>query len=284
MNNFRISFAGAAAAIQAKDQASSEFLALLFNGLLTPIQSVSGPQLSLAWANQQKAFSVVEEDVSIYEGQSKIQCAAVLYDRTIFHLLNEASGGAALHCGCVWREKKLILIPGRSGAGKSTLVWWLTDCGYRYLTDELIFIHEQASKPIDFFTRPVCLKTGALPLLEASRSSVWQQMLRDRHGALLRPRCDTKGNAAGGSIPSLPSLVLLPQYLAGSPLGIEKISRARLVGLLLQCHANARNLKGHGFTQMVSIARATPAYLIRYGSFAGIVEAIEATLNRIGQE
>jgi len=286
MINYRISFAGADVAVQAQDQSSSELLVLLFHGLLTPESAVAAPRLSLAFAEGSDTFSVFEDAVSIFEGQSKVQCAAILYDRVIFHLLDETGGGAALHCGSVIGEDRLILIPGQSGAGKSTLVWWLTNCGYRYLTDELIFIDEQAAKPIEFFTRPVCLKSGALPLIEACATNVWQDMLRDRHGALLTPQLagetddnmDRKTKADRGSVPPHPALVLLPQYQAGSPLEIERISTARLVGLLMQCHANARNLEDHGFRQIVGLARTTPAYLLRYDSFAGLAEAIDRTL------
>jgi len=43
------------------------------------------------------------------------------------------------------------------------------------------------------------------------------------------------------------------------------------------CHVNARNLVDHGFKKILDIARSTPAYRLRYGSF----QDAEDFLNKI---
>jgi hypothetical protein len=64
--------------------------------------------------------------------------------RMIFPLLLGVAGATlgvtALHCACVARQEKGLLLAGNSGAGKSTLALALAQRGFAYISDEWTYV------------------------------------------------------------------------------------------------------------------------------------------------
>lgn len=65
-------------------------------------------------------------------------CQAVVFP-ILLTIVGASVGIAELHCGCVARNQKGVLLAGPSGAGKSTLALALAQKGFSYLSDDRTF-------------------------------------------------------------------------------------------------------------------------------------------------
>ncbi len=278
MDEYLLSFGCSTVSIHYDSGEALEFLTLLFVDIPCSKPTIDDvPVLVLGRLADSDDYALTFGNDQLFRGPLGVSCAAVLFDLVIYHLLNNEDGGIALHAGAVRRRGRVIILPGQSGAGKSTLTAWLTAHGCSYLTDELIFLPEHDPDRIQFFSRPVCLKSATVSeikrLLEKEHIS---DILEDNYGAIVPHR---RLNPDFSSIPSRPELMLLPAYQAGSSLSVERLSPARLCMSLMNCHVNARNLENHGFNEIVRIARLVPAYRVTYGDFQGIGEALDELLD-----
>jgi hypothetical protein len=61
-------------------------------------------------------------------------------------------------------------------------------------------------------------------------------------------------------------------------LELRPLSQAQAGLALMECLVNARNLPGHGFSEIVRLARAARAYQMSYADFAQIDDWIERLL------
>jgi hypothetical protein len=73
-------------------------------------------------------------------------------------------------------------------------------------------------------------------------------------------------------------LIVFPRYLPGSDLALRPLSKAQAGLALMECLVNARNLPGHGFSEIARLARRAPAYKLNYADFDQIGERIEMLL------
>ncbi len=279
---YSVDFAGLSVPIGCDDRKALAFLDFLFGDLHDPIAGTSlhavetAATLTISLTEGGEEYTLADSSGTLFAGSLNVQCAAVLFDQVIFHLLNHLKDGVALHSGAVVYQGKTILLPGQSGSGKSTVSAWLTSehstCRCSYLTDELIVLPENDSGPVVPFPRPLCIKAGASAAIRAIIPENGEEhILADKQGALVPHRL------LNPDFPFLVppvSLLLFPTYQAGSPLQIEKISPARTSALLMTCDVNARNLADHGFRQLVELARSIPAYGIVYSSFAEFNELL----------
>ena len=278
MNLFTIAFAGSAVTILYDTADALKFLSLLF---LDVSQQTSGDehqhQLSLLCDKGQNEYQLQDGNMLLYRGQLGVQFAAHIYDTVIFHLLNKAEDGIALHAGGIICNDRIILLPGQSGAGKSTLTAWLTSQKCSYLTDELIFISIHDPQQIKYFSRPLCLKSGSLHLFEELLAPAQKDdFLMDPYGAVIPHRLI---NSELKDPLAPPSLIILPDYRPDSDPELEPISSARLGALLMGCHVNARNLVDHGFRQVLDIARSSPGYRLSYHSLQDASRLLDNVLH-----
>jgi hypothetical protein len=284
---YPVHFAGLFVLIRCDNRNALEFLDFLFGDLhestsslsfgtsLDAVDTAATLTISCTEGGGEK-YTLTSSSGTLFTGSLNVQCAAVLFDQVIFHLLDQRKNGIALHSGAVVFQGKTILLPGQSGSGKSTVSAWLTSehcsCRCSYLTDELVFLPENDSDSLVPFPRPLCIKAGAAAAVRAIiPENSEEQILADKQGAVVPHRL------LNPDFPFLVppvSLILFPTYQAGSSLRIEKISAARTSALLMTCNVNARNLADHGFRQLVQLARSIPAYQIVYSSFAEFNELL----------
>ena len=272
MPEYTVCFAGAHVSIQYDTDELYRFLSLLFDDVCGV--PVADPEIHLFITLDESTgeYTLNSTACAPFSGSLGVQFAAVLFDAVIFNLLNKNSHGIAFHAGAVAWQEKVILLPGQSGYGKSSMTTCLLTHGFSYLTDELYFIPVNENAPMLPFTRPLCIKpdtTTAVSQLISERAL--STAIADKDGLVIPHR---SLNPDFLPISSPPSLILLPRYLAGSTLKIDKISAAQVCTLLMTCDVNARNLADHGFQQIVQFARSTPAYQITYSSFKGINDAL----------
>lgn len=277
MNLFTVAFAGSTVTLLYDTKDAREFLRLLFRDVTQQTRGdVQQHQLSLLADKGLNEYRLQAGNTQLCRGRLGVRFAAHLYDTVIFHLLNRAENGIALHAGAVICNDLIILLPGQSGAGKSTLTSWLTCHNCSYLTDELIFISIHAPREIKYFSRPLCLKPGSMHLFEELLASAQKDdFLMDLHGAVIPHRLL---NPEFKEPQAPPSLIIMPDYAPESDPELEPISSARLGTLLMGCHVNARNLIDHGFREVLEIARSTPAFRLRYNSLQDASSLLDAFL------
>lgn len=282
MPEYPIQFSGTTVTIIYEEEEVYRFLAFLFADVHCCTGGVPATRLIFARQDDgQYTLSINEE--RRYTGRLGVQCAAILFDLVIFNLLKDNSSGVAVHAGAVVAQEqnkdRVILLPGASGSGKSNLSAWLTAQGHSYLTDELVFFPTEQPEQLLPFTRPFCIKSAAVEVInKLLPHNPPFSPLQDEQGAVVPHRAL---NPLYTGISAPPGLILFPTYTAETTLHIEKISGARAASLLMACHVNARNLSGHGFQQVVQLARSTPAYRLSYSSFAGLKDALDNLMSSL---
>jgi hypothetical protein len=213
--------------------------------------------------------------------------AEYLLGRTCYHLADQSRGGLLFHAaGLSWGELGMIL-PGRIGAGKTTLAAWLLTQGFRYLTDELVYV-PQGDDTFQAFIRPLNVKPVARPLLRRLFHAVGCDQAGSGHpgqrAASGQPRPSQDGLVLSGPTGDLVSpellsphrpfseaglrLIVFPRYRPDCRLDVTRLTRARAGLALMECLINARNLPQYGFDEAVRLARTVPAYRLAYSDFA----------------
>ena len=201
------------------------------------------------------------------------ELAERLLGQVCFRLADQARDGLLFHSAAVSWEGRGLLLPGQTGRGKTTLAAWLLGRGFRYLTDELVFVAD-GSDELQALTRPLNLKQTARPAMadriewEAHESEIWSSAFAD-----LVPIRLLSPLPPASACPL--SVMIFPHFEAGAACAFERISKAQAGLDLMQCLVNARNLAGHGFPEAARLARRVPAYRLKYGSFEQLGSRIE---------
>ena len=237
----------------------AEFLFLDFPGAKsgTPIK-----QFDIVSSGQAPMLSLWDGDKRLYFGTSRYQLAYILINEVIYHCINPMDSHHALHAGAVYRGDRCILMPGTSGNGKSTLTGWLIKNGYRYLTDELVFLnHSGRVLPM---TRPISLKVNSSHESWLLSENHDDKIITSETGSmiphrLLNPCYEPKEPVVTD--------IIFPSYNPDAEPGLCKISPAKSSLYLLQSHVNARNLEGHGVPELASIVKNCQSFTLSYSSF-----------------
>ena len=280
MSNYTVRFAGVNIAILYDTDDAFHFLSTLFEDVRgEPVEEIE-IIISIAQREVAGEYTLTSPGSEPFYGVLSVRFAAVLFDVVLFNLLNRNGHGIAFHAGAVACEDKVILLPGQSGFGKSCMTACLVSHCCSYLTDELYFVPVEEHASNLSFTRPLCIKSGAV---SAIRQLVSEQVLEsaigNKHGYVIPHRLL---NPDFQQILTPPSLILIPKYMADAALKVEKLSAAQVTTQLMACDVNGRNIEGHGFRQVAQIARSTPAYRITFNSFNGVEEVIQNLFTDLG--
>jgi hypothetical protein len=273
MHRREVHFAGSALAIECQGERAARIIDYLYRDI--PEQGLVSPHISyhLEPGSQEGSFDLLVDGQLVRRSQPEEEIAAYLLDRTCFHLADRSQGGLVVHAaGLAWRGRGLLM-PGVSGNGKSTLSAWLVRRGFDYLTDELIFIPEDADE-FHGLTRPLNLKNTARELLREMLA--YQEKPDEIISSLGREITPPRSLNGGRVLSTAPlRLIVFPRYQHGSEMRFQPLSKARAGLGLMECLINARNLAEHGFPQVTRLVRATPAYELVYGGFEQIEGVIE---------
>lgn len=213
-------------------------------------------------SGSRRKLSLWEGDKRLYFGDCAYQLAYVLMNEVLYHCIDSNQTHHALHAGGVSGNGRCILLPGESGSGKSSLTAWLTSSGYRYLTDELVFLSDDGV--VTPLTRPISLKGDDAFLSRFVADGLIDRVIVGDSGAIVPHRLLNPDYQA--QRPQL-SHIFFPTFKAGAPLSVEEISPARSCLYLMRSHVNARNLEGLGVAALSRIARSCRSYTLHYGGF-----------------
>lgn len=215
-------------------------------------------------------LSLWDDDKRLYFGESRYKLAYILINEVIFHSINNNDTHHALHAGCVCKDNRCFILPGRSGNGKSTLTSWLVLNGFQYLTDELVFLNSDAE--VLPLTRPISLKIGPDHpswLLSGEHTNI----ISSDTGSMIPHRLlNTEFKQQQPKVTD----IIFPLFKPDAKLELKKISPAKASLYLLQSHVNARNLEGHGVSEMAAIVKQCRLYTLSYSSFNDLTQIFNA--------
>ena len=183
-----------------------------------------------------------------------------LIERVVHALIVDMTSAPVLHAGAVMRHGRSLLVAGASGTGKSSLVAWLVDRGCSYLTDEACVV-DNANRSILGLARALLVKAGALDSVECLDS--FREAPRVPVGADIAFAPGTMAAHA----PLTCGMIILPQFVTGSPLEITSHTPADAAFLLMACNLNARNLPDGGLHAIAALSRGAPCITLKYGDY-----------------
>jgi hypothetical protein len=256
----RIAFGASMVALDVRGARAAVVADFLF-GRLPPADGV--PHVTLTIGSDDYGLWLRGDEEPDYRSTSDAEMADYVLGRVCYHLADRSRDGLMFHAAALERNGRGLIVPGTSGAGKSTLTAWLSGIGFTYLTDELVFVPEGASR-FSPLARPLNLKRSAhssLPDLFADPRG----FLAGDTAALVPP--ERFGMPARSELIPL-SALLFVRFAEGASFEWTRLSAAQSGLALMQCLINARNLPEHGFPETARLCRSTPAYRLVYGSFA----------------
>jgi hypothetical protein len=250
--------------ITSNNRQAADLAEFLFGDFPGGDNAVQARQYDIVCAGLQPKLSLWEGEKRLYFGTSLYQLAYTLMNEVIYHCIDKDATRHALHAGGVCRNGACILLPGTSGSGKSSLTAWLVAHGYQYLSDELVFLSDDAT--VAPLTRPISLKveTTQFPWLPSEDELKRAHGISSNRGSmiphrLLNPEYQVEQHSV--------THFVFPKYRPGAETEFQEVSPARSILYLMQSHANARNLGGLGVTQLSGVVRACRSYTLSYGSF-----------------
>lgn len=273
-----VAFAGSAVAIETDGPAADEVVRFLFDDPTEAPRAEPAVTFGVAPADVPGTFRLTCSGEVLNQQDTPGAIAAHLACEAARHIAERSAGGTLFHAGVVAWKGAGVVLPGISGAGKTTLCAHLVEAGFDYLSDELAFV-PLGEGTVDGFGRPLSLKPGAWPALEAELAAATAppHVLATGDGVLLRPHRLNPNTSRRR--PALAAFVF-PRRAAGAPGALRRLTRAEAALAMLANVVNARNLPGDGLTQVIALTRHVPSYEAVYDDGRSIVSAIKTLFDR----
>jgi hypothetical protein len=277
-----LAFAGSVVAIEYEGPVAAGVIDFLFGAMPEP-ENPPGESLAtyrLSRGNGPDRLILRRDGIQIYEGNREGFAADLLLARSSSDLAEKSTGGLLFHAAALELNGGMLLAPAGTGGGKSTFTLWLTTRGYGYLTDEAVYVPEGSDVACPFI-RPLSLKRPSRSVLEASFDFTGNadQVLPSSESDLIRPSALTRASGKTG----LPVRhIIFPRYRPEASFAWEPLTPARTGQELMQCLVNARNLPGHGFSEVVRLAKGSKGYRATYSHLDQIAGKIDEVLGETG--
>jgi len=243
-----------------------------------PAEQDSAPDHAFLLERDGGEWCLSKDDRKIGREKDEKNMANLLMGEVIYAMIDGVHSGLTLHAAAVAWKDKGIWLPGTSGAGKSSLSAWLCTRGFSYLTDELIHC-PFGGRWFEAFSRPLNFKKHGLSVLSAllpkTNNILDSDMLTGETVTMVQP--GAFGQCQPTAAPEL-SLLLFPTFKQEAALQLAPMLPAQAGLQLMGCHVNARNLPGHGFTDVVKLCRQVPACRLTYGSFDQLTGTLDTFL------
>jgi len=275
-----VTFANSSVALEYADARTARIVDFLFRDAPTSESPTPHVTLRIAPGVDGDRIALYVNEAMTFESESDAVFAEFLLGQVGYHLADKSQSGLVFHSAALGWHGRAVLIPGGIGRGKTTLTAWLVHKGLDYLTDELVFVPNNADA-INALTRPLSLKERVIAQNFFDFEKHSQDILAHTPGDLVPARL------LGTVTPNVtlrPALWLFPNYQPDTQPEFLLLTQAQTAFSLLECLINARNLPDHGMSQVAQLAKLAPAYRLRYSSFVQIEKELDRLLEFIDGE
>jgi hypothetical protein len=269
-----VTFANSTVAIEYADARAARIVDFLFRDAPTSESPTPHVTLRIAPSVDGDRIALYADETLTFESESDAVFAEYLLGQVGYHLADKSQGGLVFHSAALGWRGRAVLVPGGIGRGKTTLTAWLVNKGLDYLTDELVFVPNDADA-ISALTRPLSLKERVIAQNFFDFERYSQEIFSAPGSDLIPARL--LGNVTP-NVSRRPGLWLFPHYQLDTQPEFLQLTPAQTAFSLLECLINARNLPEHGMSQVVRLAKLAPAYRLRYAHFDQIENEIDRLL------
>lgn len=181
------------------------------------------------------------------------------------------------HSACLERNGRCIFMAGDPGSGKSTLcsALALKENPWRLLTDELTIVRKETYEVLPL-CRPICLKNAAIDII-AQRypdACIGKKNYNTAKGTIAHVRVPDDSLKRMNQ-PSIPSMILLPQYKAGAATQWSSLPQSEAALLLADHSFNYSTLGAAGFIAVKHIISQTQTYEVVYSDLDDLIPQLE---------
>ena len=228
--------------------------------------------------DQNDSWRLTRNDSRLFSGKDLNGLGNMLGGEVLFSLIENNHSGMAIHAGLVSNGQGSILLPADSGSGKSSVTTWLLTQDWNYHTDELVIINLQTGA-LNAFTRPLNIKShGLAPIGEIFDLEIHRDQMRASSMVTMIPH-RLVNPIYNEEIPSLEAIVF-PHYSKDLESEIQRLSGAEAGLELMRSNVIARNLPGHGFSDVTRLVRSVPSYRLHYQHFNEL-EGLFSQISRV---
>lgn len=202
----------------------------------------------------EKGYHLWLDDIPCATFDSLSQIPPVLETLACQFLLYHHGDALPIHAAGVLTSRGAVILPGEKGSGKSTLSLWLAKKGFRYLGDELLWIHPEGT--VESFPKAAAIKAGSFALFEDAPR--FDSLTR---GPLRYIAPPTAVQPSEGPFPV--DCILFPQFNAGNPPGCFPLQPEETLFYLAQMVFGGMARRENLFPHLLALS-ANPAWLFVY--------------------
>lgn len=180
-----------------------------------------------------------------------------------------------LHAGVVEKDGRALVMPATPGSGKSTLTAALSLSGWRLLSDEF-----GAFDPVEHVFRavlkPIALKNASIGVIRSrfADACFGPEFPKTRKGTVAHLAAPL-ATIVRGHEPAGTGAIVLPQWRAGSPTRLEPVAARPIFSALAFNAFNYKLLGAIGFSTVVHLVRACPAFQLIYSDLDDAIATID---------
>lgn len=268
-----LEFGGHVIALEWADAAAGAWVSLLTDAHPSAPASLPTKVFRLHTGTSGPQLTVFSDHACIYRGDVPADGLHSLMEAMMNHWVRASCGGLMLHAGLVSREGRGLMLPGPSGSGKSSLIAWLTQRGWAYHGDELVFVSSDGSA-WQGFARPLCLKGDWRSLFPQRDLAV--EALQGATDRCMVPASAFSRLRGAGPESALPWRIVFPTHTPGQTAELRRVSAGQSAIRLVQAVLNGGNLPQRGMSVIGGMARSIEVFDLRYGGFGDLDASIEA--------
>jgi hypothetical protein len=272
-----LTFGGASVQLEYTEGRAARIVEFLFARILAEPGRTSARATLRLTEDERGAFTLSRQGGTCCVDRSTGAVASWLLHLACLELARAGTGGLLLHAGAVSWGGGCLLLPGVTGAGKSTLTAFLTARGFKYQTDELVYLDALGRLPespagVQGFAAPFKIKIAGLHVFEHAVLPLMPALATvTGHFDVLADPGDAR--CAVGSVPL--SAIIFPRYQPGSEFRLDPISPAQVGLRLLAGVLNADALPDHGFRAITRVASLAAGYDMVFSGLDQIGDRLE---------
>jgi hypothetical protein len=256
-------------AVHSDDPIVVEVVDALYAPLAAPGEAEHVLALGEAEVDGRPGYSLTLDGVLI----SRTTAPSIVFSDLLFTANQEVierTSGVLLHAAAAVVDGAAVVLPGAMRAGKSTLATGLVARGCGYLTDEVVAFDDGAGAPtVRSYPKPISLDARREVLVDQR----WEPPSRARdyfadRGAL--PARALRADAVAEPAPL--GLVVLPEYLPGSPTALLRLEPAEA---LVAVAAHTFRLEEPGrLAALAAVLDGVPCFRMAVGDLDDAVTTI----------